>query len=78
MSGSDPESPLPVDQPGADGPVAGCGCDRALRHRDEIRAAYWSGSSLDDLAGQWCASLKLIMLLVYGDEVADPSGSSQR
>lgn len=37
-------------------------------HRDEIRAAYWSGQSLDDLAEQWSASLKMILVLAYCDE----------
>lgn len=39
-------------------------------HRDEIRAAYWSGQSLDDLAEQWSASLKMILVLAYCDEPA--------
>lgn len=39
----------------------------AFDHRDEIRAAYWSGRSLDELAEQWRASLKTIMMLAYHD-----------
>jgi len=42
-------------------------CADALEHGDEIRAAYWSGRSLDDLAQQWRASLKTIMTLAYSD-----------
>lgn len=44
-------------------------CGNALEHGDEIRTAYWSGRSLDDLAEQWCASLKTIMQLAYSDGV---------